>query len=102
VEILRINSNLENLNESFTNEKKIKKILRISSNLENLNVSFTNNNSHVPIDVIIFTENAFYSDQLTIDVETGIVTNCFKAFRLLRTNSTKRTHSIQETGIVTK
>ena len=36
----------------------------------NLNVSFTNN-SNVPIDVIIFT---FYSDQLTIDVETGIVT----------------------------
>jgi hypothetical protein len=36
----------------------------------NLNVSFTNN-SNVPIGVIIFT---FYSDQLTIDVETGIVT----------------------------
>ena len=37
----------------------------------NINVSFTNN-SNVAIDVIIFT---FYSDQLTIDVETGIVTN---------------------------
>jgi hypothetical protein len=36
----------------------------------NINVSFTNN-SNVNIDVIIFT---FYSDQLTIDVETGIVT----------------------------
>jgi len=36
----------------------------------NINVSF-NNNSNVPIDVIIFT---FYSDQLTIDVETGIIT----------------------------
>ena len=36
----------------------------------NVNVSFTNN-SNVPIDVIILT---FYSDQLTIDVETGIVT----------------------------
>ena len=36
----------------------------------NINVSFTNN-SNVPIDVIIFT---FYSDQLTIDVETAIVT----------------------------
>jgi hypothetical protein len=36
----------------------------------NINVSFTKN-SNVPIDVIIFT---FYSDQLTIDVETGIVT----------------------------
>ena len=36
----------------------------------NIDVSFTNN-SNVPIDVIIFT---FYSDQLTIDVETGIVT----------------------------
>jgi hypothetical protein len=36
----------------------------------NINVSFTNN-SNVPIDVIIFT---FYSDQLTTDVETGIVT----------------------------
>jgi hypothetical protein len=35
-----------------------------------INVSF-NNNSNVPIDVIIFT---FYSNQLTIDVETGIVT----------------------------
>ncbi len=35
----------------------------------NINVSF-NNNSNVPIDVIIFT---FYNDQLTIDVETGIV-----------------------------
>jgi len=39
----------------------------------NINVSFTNN-SNVPIDLIIFT---FYSDQLTIDVETGIVTNFF-------------------------
>ena len=39
----------------------------------NINVSFTNN-SNVPIDGIIFTENTFYSDQLTIDVETGIVT----------------------------
>jgi hypothetical protein len=36
----------------------------------NINVSFTNN-SNVAIDVLIFT---FYSDQLTIDVETGIVT----------------------------
>jgi len=36
----------------------------------NINVSFTNN-SNVAIDVVIFT---FYSDQLTIDVETGIVT----------------------------
>jgi hypothetical protein len=36
----------------------------------NINVSFTNN-SNVAIDVIIFT---FYGDQLTIDVETGIVT----------------------------
>jgi hypothetical protein len=36
----------------------------------NINVSF-NNNSNVAIDVIIFT---FYSDQLTIDVETGMVT----------------------------
>jgi hypothetical protein len=36
----------------------------------NINVSFTNN-SNVAIDVIIFT---FYNDQLTIDVETGIVT----------------------------
>ncbi len=36
----------------------------------NINVSFSNN-SNVPIDVIIF---KFYSDQLTIDVETGIVT----------------------------
>jgi hypothetical protein len=36
----------------------------------NINVSFTNN-SNVPIDVIIFT---FYSDQLTMHVETGIVT----------------------------
>jgi hypothetical protein len=39
----------------------------------NINVSFTNN-SNVPIDVIIFTVNTFYSDQLTTDVETGIVT----------------------------
>jgi hypothetical protein len=39
----------------------------------NINVSFTNN-SNVAIDVIIFT---FYSDQLTIDVETGIVTKYF-------------------------
>ena len=39
----------------------------------NIKVSFTNN-SNVPIEVMIFTENTFYSDQLTIDVETGIVT----------------------------
>jgi len=36
----------------------------------NINKSFQNN-SNLPIDVIIFT---FYSDQLAIDVETGIVT----------------------------
>ena len=36
----------------------------------NINVSF-NNNSNVAIDVLIFT---FYSDQLVIDVGTGIVT----------------------------
>jgi hypothetical protein len=35
----------------------------------NINVSFTNN-STVAIDILIFT---FYSDQLVIDVETGIV-----------------------------
>jgi hypothetical protein len=39
----------------------------------NINVSFSNN-SNVAINVIIFTENTFYSDQRTIDVETGIVT----------------------------
>jgi hypothetical protein len=39
----------------------------------NIKVSF-NNNSNVAIDVIIFT---FYSDQLLIDVETGIVTKYF-------------------------
>jgi hypothetical protein len=36
----------------------------------NINVSFTNN-SNVAIDVIFFT---FYSNQITIDVEIGIVT----------------------------
>jgi len=36
----------------------------------NVNVSF-NNNSNVPIDVMIF---IFYSDELVIDVETGIIT----------------------------
>lgn len=35
----------------------------------NLNISFTNNNN-VPIDVLVFT---FKSNQLTLDVETGIV-----------------------------
>jgi hypothetical protein len=35
----------------------------------NINVSFTNN-LNVPIDLLIFT---FYSDQLVIDIETGIV-----------------------------
>jgi len=39
----------------------------------NINVPFTNN-SNVAIDVLIFT---FYSDQLVIDVETGIVTKSF-------------------------
>ena len=36
----------------------------------NINVSF-NNNSNAAIDLIVF---IFYSDQLVIDVETGIVT----------------------------
>ncbi len=36
----------------------------------NINVSFTNN-SNVAIDVLLVT---FYSDQIAIDVETGIVT----------------------------
>ena len=35
----------------------------------NINVSFTNN-SNVAIDLLIFT---FYSDQLVVDVEIGIV-----------------------------
>ena len=39
----------------------------------NINVSFTNN-SNVAIDLLIFT---FYSDQLVIDVETGIVNKYF-------------------------
>ena len=39
----------------------------------NIKVSFTNN-INVAIDVIVFT---FYSDQLTIDVETGILTKYF-------------------------
>jgi hypothetical protein len=39
----------------------------------NINVSFTNN-SNVAIDIKIFT---FYNDQLTIDVETGIVQKYF-------------------------
>ena len=46
--------------------------MRINYN-RNINVSFTNN-SNVAIDVIILT---FYSDQLVIDVETGIVTKYF-------------------------
>ncbi len=54
-------------------------ILRISYNLVILTFHFTNN-SNVPIDIIIFT---FYSDQLTIDVETGIVTNFFFIILLL-------------------
>ena len=47
--------------------------------LRNIDVSFTNN-SNVPIDVIIFT---FYSDQLTIDVETGIVTKYFSFLNIV-------------------
>ena len=39
----------------------------------NINVSFTNN-SNVAIDILVFT---FYSDQLVIDVETGIVNEFF-------------------------
>ena len=39
----------------------------------NINVSFANN-SQVGIDILIF---EFYSDQLVIDVETGIVNNFF-------------------------
>ncbi len=36
----------------------------------NINVSFTNN-SNVPIEVMIF---IFYSDEIAIDVKTGLVT----------------------------
>ena len=39
----------------------------------NINVSFTNN-SNVHIDILIFT---FYSDQLVMDVEKGIVNKYF-------------------------
>jgi hypothetical protein len=42
-------------------------------NQRNINVSFTNN-SNVVIDILIFT---FYSDQLVIDIETGIVNKFF-------------------------
>ena len=48
-------------------------ILRINYNLVISTFHF-NNNSNVAIDVIILT---FYSDQLVIDVETGIVTKYF-------------------------
>jgi hypothetical protein len=46
-------------------------ILFIADKLQprNINVSFTKN-SHVAIDLLIFT---FYSDQLVVDVEIGIV-----------------------------
>ena len=37
----------------------------------NINISF-NNTSNVAIDILVF---IFYSDQLVIDVETGIVKN---------------------------
>jgi hypothetical protein len=40
---------------------------------KNINMSF-NNNSNVAIDILVF---LFYSDQLVIDVETGIVTKQF-------------------------
>ena len=39
-------------------------------NGRNINVSFTNN-SNVPLEVMIF---IFYSDEITIDVKTGLVT----------------------------
>ena len=39
-------------------------------NGRNINVSFTNN-SNVPIEEMIF---IFYSDEITIDVKTGLVT----------------------------
>ena len=39
----------------------------------NINVSFTNN-SNVAIDLLIFT---FYSDQIVMDVETGILNTFF-------------------------
>jgi hypothetical protein len=39
-------------------------------NGRNINVSFTNN-SNVPIEVMGFT---FYSDEIAIDVKTGLVT----------------------------
>jgi hypothetical protein len=39
-------------------------------NGRNINVSFTNN-SNVPIEVMVF---IFYSDEITIDVKTGLVT----------------------------
>jgi len=39
-------------------------------NGRNINVSFTNN-SHVPIEVMVF---KFYSDEIAIEVKTGLVT----------------------------
>ncbi len=36
----------------------------------NVNVSFTNN-SNVPIEIMVF---IFYSDEIAIDVKTGLVT----------------------------
>jgi len=39
-------------------------------NGRNINVSFTNN-SNVPIEVMVF---IFYSDEIAIDVKTGLVT----------------------------
>ena len=48
--------------------------MNVSTSIPLLYIQSFTNNSNVPIDVIIFTENTFYSDQLTIDVETGIVT----------------------------
>jgi hypothetical protein len=55
---------LENL-ETLINE-----IFLILNYGRNINVSFTNN-SNVPIEVMIF---IFYSDEIAIDVKTGLVT----------------------------
>ena len=55
----------------------------------NISVSFTNN-SNVAIDILIFT---FYSDQLVIDIETGIGSRVKRRFGISVVPARKRKDS---------
>ncbi len=60
----------KNTNNLRTGGRVVVEMSADKLNGRNINVSFTNN-SNVPVEIMVF---IFYSDEIAIDVKTGLVT----------------------------